>query len=32
MYGSMMLDDLGSYTQCQQVPGADYTIITGNIT
>lgn len=31
MYGSMMLNDLGSYTQCEQIPGADYTIITGNI-
>lgn len=31
MYGSMMLNDMGSYTQCELVPGADYTVITGNI-
>jgi hypothetical protein len=31
MYGSMMLNDLGSYQQCRQMQMADYAIITANM-
>jgi hypothetical protein len=31
MYGSMMLNDLGSYKQCEQLGFADYAIITANV-
>ena len=31
MYGTMMVNDLGSYTECRKLEMADYAIITANI-